>query len=201
MDGVLIDSYEVWFQLMNAACAEYRVAPISRETFRECWGQGIQADIKLFFREQGVDELEAFYDDHFMDFAQHLSVNPDAGSVFAQLERREIASAVITNTPAGLARRILEHAVLGPEALVGGTDVKNAKPAPDMVLLGCELLGVHPSEAVVVGDSDFDRAAARAAGVPFAGFGIEGDVELERLIDLIALLSPARSLTAFSEAD
>ena len=201
LDGVLIDSYEVWFRLLNAASLEYRVAPISRETFRACWGQGIQADIKLFFREQRVRELERFYDDHFMDFAQHLTVNPDSRSIFDWLERRGIPSAVITNTPAGLARRILEHAALAPGALVGGTDVQEAKPAPDMVLRGCELLGVRPSEAVVVGDSDFDRNAARAAGVPFAGFGIEGDVELERLTDLIAYLTSSQSLTGFSEAD
>ncbi len=201
LDGVLIDSYEVWFQLLNAASVEYRAAPISRETFHECWGQGIQADIQRFFRKQGVEELEVFYDNHFMDFAEQLSVNPDAGNVFASLEERGIPSAVITNTPAGLAGRILEYAALAPEALVGGTDVQEAKPAPDMVLRGCELLGVRPSEAVVVGDSDFDRVAARAAGVPFAGFGIEGDVELERLTDLIAYVAPSRSLTGFSEAD
>ena len=201
LDGVLIDSYEVWFRLLNAASLEYRVAPISRETFRECWGQGIQADIEQFFQEQHVLELEAFYDEHFMDFGQHLVVNPDARSVFDWLEQRGIPSAVITNTPAGLARRILEHAALAPRALVGGMDVQEAKPAPDMVLRACELLGVRPAEAVVVGDSDFDRDAARAAGVPFAGFGIEGDVALERLSALIAYLAPGRSLTGFSEAD
>ncbi len=201
LDGVLIDSYEVWFRLMNRASEEYRVAPISRETFRECWGQGIQADIKLFFREQRLEELETFYDDHFMDFVQHLVVNPDAEDLFDWLARQRIPSAVITNTPAGLAGRILEHAQLAPGALVGGTDVPEAKPAPDMVLRGCALLGVRPSEAVVVGDSDFDRAAARSAGAPFAGFGIEGDVELERLMDLIPHLAPGGSLTGFSEAD
>ncbi len=194
LDGVLIDSYEVWFQLINAAAAEYGIPAVARDTFRACWGQGIQADVRVFFKEQTVEELEAFYDDHFMDFVEHLKVDPEARAVFAWLEERGFPTAVITNTPAGLAGRILGEAGLAPTVLVGGTDVAESKPAPDMVLKSCALLGVPPGAALVVGDSAFDRDAARAAGSGFAGLGIEGDFVLGRLTDLFRLLeTSARS--------
>ena len=188
LHGVLIDSYEVWFHLMNAAAAEYGIRAVARETFRACWGQGIQADVRVFFKEQTVEELEAFYDDHFTDFVEHLKVDPEAGTVFAWREERGCPTAVITNTPAGLARRILGEAGLAPRVVVGGTDVAESKPAPDMVFKSCALLGVPPGAALVVGDSAFDRDAARAAGSGFAGLGIEGDFALERLTDLFRLL-------------
>lgn len=192
LDGVLIDSYEVWFHLMNAASVEYGVSAISRETFRKCWGQGIQADVRVFFTEQSIEELEVFYESHFMDFAEHLVLETEAPAVFVWLREHGMPIAVITNTPAELARKILAHARLAPDALVGGTDVVRAKPAPDMVLRGCELLGVVPASALVVGDSSFDREAAGAAGVSFAGLGIKGDFDLDRLTDLLEIFDGER---------
>lgn len=189
LDGVLVDSFHVWFHLLNAAAEHFGYRPISMESFGASWGQGIQADVQTFLDGQDIEELEDFYTAHFMDFAEHLGVEPEAQPVFARLRERGIPTAVITNTPAGLAARILAQAGLAPDVLVGGTDVPEAKPAPDMVLRSCELLGCGPEEALVVGDSTFDRDAARAAGVSFAGLGIEGDFTLGSLPDLVRLVS------------
>ena len=52
----------------------------------------------------------------------------------------------------------------------------------------CELLGVAPGEAVLVGDSRFDREAAAAAGVRFVGLGTTGDVQIRRLSGLLDAL-------------
>jgi phosphoglycolate phosphatase len=43
------------------------------------------------------------------------------------------------------------------------------KPAPDQVLRACRLLGVAPAEALMLGDSTWDGAAAAAAGAAFIG--------------------------------
>jgi phosphoglycolate phosphatase/AHBA synthesis associated protein len=56
-----------------------------------------------------------------------------------------------------------------------------------MVLRACALLEVSAAEALVVGDSRFDREAAGAAGTFFAGLGIEGDVRLDRLVDVLRI--------------
>lgn len=185
LDGVLIDSYAVWFELLNAAAREFGAPPISRETFRAGWGQGIHEDQRRFFPMRSVAEIESWYHAHFMDHAAHLEVDPDAGRVLAALRGAGVATALITNTPAPLARAILAHAALELDRVVGGTDVAHAKPAPDMVLRACALLGVAAREACVVGDSAYDREAARAAGVPFIGFRIQGDSRIERLLELL----------------
>ena len=52
---------------------------------------------------------------------------------------------------------------------VGRTAGLVPKPAADQVLAACELLGVDPSSAVMLGDSTWDREAALAAGADFVG--------------------------------
>ena len=185
LDGVLIDSYEVWFHLMNATASDLGYPAIARETFHGCWGQGLEADRERFFPGHTEQQIAAYYDAHFADHVAHLHTSPHVAAVFARLGERAIPSAVVTNSPADLARKLVARAGATPGVVVGGDDVDHAKPAPDMVWRACELLAVEPGLALLVGDSGYDRAAARAAGVRFAGLGIEGDLTLGSLDELL----------------
>lgn len=49
-------------------------------------------------------------------------------------------------------------------------DVKNPKPAPDILNLALSHFGVSRSEALYVGDSVLDERAAKGAGIDFIGF-------------------------------
>jgi phosphoglycolate phosphatase/AHBA synthesis associated protein len=191
LDGVLVDSYQVWFHLMNGAARELGYSSISPEVFRSCWGQGIEADVEKFFTRHSVAEMEAYYGDHFGDHLEHLGVVPEVPRVFETLRERSLRTAVITNTPAPVAWDMVNRAGGTPDLLVGGTDVPRPKPAPDMVLRACELLESPAGETLLVGDSRFDREAARAAGTLFAGLGIGGDVRLDRLVDVLRITATA----------
>ncbi len=188
MDGVLVESYEAWFHLTAGAARDLGYPPVSRAAFHAAWGQGLDADVRTFYPRHTTDEIERYYTRHFRDHAEHLRVEPDAARVLDELRRRGVRTAVITNTPAALAREILGCAGLRVDSLVGGTDVPQAKPAPDMVLRGCELLEVPASRAIVVGDSRFDAEAASAARVYFVGFKMEGDTRIERLVEVLDLV-------------
>lgn len=185
LDGVLIDSYEVWFHLLNATSRAFGGIEISRQVMRDGWGQGIAADVERFFPHKTVAETEAHYHAHFMEHANHLRVDPDARVVTDELRRRGFTQALITNTPAPLAREILAAASLELDAVVGGTDVPSAKPAPDMVHEACRRLGVAASQAIVVGDSRYDLEAARGAGVACVGLRMDADARIERLPELL----------------
>lgn len=184
LDGVLVQSYEAWFPLINAAARAFGAPPISRQTFAECWGQGVEEDVRRFYPDRTIAEVEAYFHAHFMDHAEHLRVEPLACDVVRALDEAAYALAVVTNTPGRLARDILERAHLPLSTVVGGTDVPHPKPAPDMVLEACRRLGVPPAGAVVVGDSDFDARAAAAAGVRFIGFRRPGDASVADLGEL-----------------
>jgi beta-phosphoglucomutase len=54
-------------------------------------------------------------------------------------------------------------------AIVDGSQVANAKPAPDVYLRGAELVGVKPGNCIVFEDSPVGILAARAAGMRVVG--------------------------------
>ena len=191
LDGVLVDSYEVWFHLLNQAARDFAAPAIPRDAFAACWGQGIAADVERFFPERSIPEVEAYYHAHFMAQATHLRVDPAAGEVVRALRGRGLAQALITNTPGPLADEIVAFAGLALDAIVGGTDVPRGKPAPDMVLEACRRLRVDPAAALVVGDSSYDRDAAAGAQVRFVGLRLDGDRRIETLAELPALVESA----------
>ena len=90
---------------------------------------------------------------------------------------------VITNTPSPIARDVLAHVGLEPDVLVGGTDVPQGKPAPDMVFKALTRLDVPKENAVLIGDSDFDRGAATAARIHYVHYNIETGERLDRVVD------------------
>jgi pyrophosphatase PpaX len=69
------------------------------------------------------------------------------------------------------ALRSLSHTGLLPyvRAIVGADTCANAKPHPEPVLLALSRLDRSPTEALMLGDSPHDLAAARAAGAAAVG--------------------------------
>lgn len=189
LDGVLVDTFDVWLAVMNACACRGGYPAISRRRLEAAWGQGVDADVERFFPRSTVEELEALYEAAFDEHLDALRVMAGGPELFAALRRRGVPTCVITNTPAPLARTLLERAGLRPDALVGGTDVPRPKPAPDMVLRACDLLSVPAGETAVVGDSPYDREAAEAAGARFIGFRCDADLRVNDLEGVLRLIS------------
>jgi phosphoglycolate phosphatase len=86
--------------------------------------------------------------------------------LLSALSARGIVSAIVTNKPEALARRLLDE--LGWSwrfaALVGGDTLAVRKPAPEPVWHACAALGLSPSQTAMVGDDRRDIEAGRAAG-------------------------------------
>lgn len=99
---------------------------------------------------------------------QQLSADsePMPGAV-DMLSSMRVPFAVASNTPRDLLD--LSLTASGLDALVplsvSSSEVGAPKPAPDVYLRACELLGVAPAAAVAVEDSRTGAAAARAAGL------------------------------------
>jgi len=190
MDGVLVDSFDGWLDLINAAAIHFNRSAISRDEFLKVYGQSTQLDVEIFFPDQSVEEVDAYYETQFGLLAQNVKLMPEAKSVVEELIHQGIGTAVITNTGGGLARNILNQVDVRTSHVIGGDEVTHAKPAADMVILACELLGVSARDAVVIGDSRFDIEAAAAAGVRSIGVnGIQGDYSIEDLGTLLEKLA------------
>ncbi len=188
LDGVLVDSYAVWFHLLNHVARVLDYPEIRHEVYESGWGQSTTADRDAFFPNHTVSEVEAFYDEHYFEHLEHMRVAPEVPELFSRLNELGIVSAVCTNTQASLANEIVRRAGATPEHVVGGNDVAKPKPAPDMLLRACELLEVATGAAWMIGDSRYDRDAAQAASIHFVGVRFEGDQRIEALGELVDLL-------------
>lgn len=177
LDGVLVDTYEVWFQLLNEVARRHGYAPIDAEAYRKSWGQGIEVDVKLYYTRHTVEQIRDEYARYYGDFLHHLKVMEGADQALRSIR---LPKAVITNSPTGLARKALSLANLESHfaAVVGCDEVARSKPAADGVIEACRRLGVSPADTILVGDSRFDEGAAQAAGIPFRWFTSFAELKL-----------------------
>ncbi len=132
------------------------------------------------------DELSGeLYELAFKEIAAGAVPRPGAVELVRRL--RDLTSlAVASNAPrrhllAGLRRTGLENAF---GVTLGVDDVAEPKPAPDLYLEACRLLGVLPGRSTALEDSPPGVAAARAAGLYVIGVPSVSDVTLDA--DLVA---------------
>jgi HAD superfamily hydrolase (TIGR01509 family) len=195
LDGVLIDSREAWFRVVNAAARHFRKPDVDRDRFQKSWGQGTDADLSEFFPGCTLAEVEDFYTAHLLDYAADIRVDADAHDTLLRLRSAEIPRGVVTNTTTSLARDLLAWVgLIGlVDVTVGAGDGIASKPAPDMVLHACNVLEVAPESAILVGDSVFDEKAAKAARVGFVGFRFDAGKSVQRLNDVVRLAAPGKT--------
>ncbi len=184
LDGVLIDSYEAWFHVVNATVAELGKPAVSRDRFRSIWGQGISADLKNLYPGCTREQVEAVYVRAMGLQTGSIRVNPEARTVLDELRRRGIRRACVTNTQLGLARAVLTASGLAD----GFDDVQGVrvgireKPEPDLLLAAMAALGVTAESSLMVGDSRYDEEGAAAARVRFLHYDLKSGSSLSSAI-------------------
>ena len=108
--------------------------------------------------------LKSYYVDHCMEKTGLYAGIPE---MLHELKSAGYHLAIVSNKLQSGVDELYEHYFSDTvEVAVGERPELNRKPAPDMVLLALEKLGVSTDEAVYVGDSDVDVATARNSGLP-----------------------------------
>ena len=91
---------------------------------------------------------------------------PGAAEAIGRLERDAVTWAIATSSRAEqVAVSIAALGLAVAPRIVDGSRVAHAKPAPDLLLLAAEELGVDPAHTWYVGDATWDMRAAVAAGM------------------------------------
>jgi phosphoglycolate phosphatase len=167
-DGTLGDSYEAIAASVNHVRAYRGLGPLSVDQVRVHVGHGPG---HLLAHTVGVGdphENDALYRRHHPTVMKELTrLLPGAAEVLIALKQRGLKLGVCSNKPLAYTKELLGYqgvaerfdVVLGPE------DVKDPKPAPDMLIAGLARLGVKAEEAIYVGDMTVDITTARSAGV------------------------------------
>jgi len=178
MDGVLVFSEEAWFGVYNDTLALFGHPAITRRAFDAIYGNGTKADRDTYMPERTLEEVDAAYGRFFLEHLDGLRANPEAAPLLVELRRRRVKTAVATNTQHSLAREILARTGLLSlvDAVACADEAGAGKPDPAVVRLAASRLGVGLEEVLFVGDSRYDREAAVAAPVRFAGYRMPGDL-------------------------
>jgi pyrophosphatase PpaX len=110
-----------------------------------------------------VLEYRKYYMAHHLE---RTSIYPLTRVLLTRLKARGYKLGIVTGKHREPVVDALDHFGISGffDAVVTGYEVKNHKPAPDIVLEAAKRLGVSPKECVVVGDSPLDVEAGRRAG-------------------------------------
>jgi phosphoglycolate phosphatase len=212
-DGTLIDFQRTWgpatHSVMTRICngdaaaferlaavslydpAERKLLSGSPVVIETTYGYG-----KLWARALGVpltpefiQEIDALY---FKETLDHLTPMGDLKSLLAEFRARGYRLGLMTNDADANTRAQLRQ--LGLDALLEFVAAYDSgyghKPDPDPVLAFAKFTDLAPEEIAVVGDSEHDLTAARAAGAIAIGV-LSGPVPRERLEPHADVLLPS----------
>lgn len=96
-----------------------------------------------------------------------ILIKPGFHTLMAVIKEKKLLCAVASST---VREKTIHHLNLAGiidrfDAIVGGDEVDNGKPAPDIFLKAAEKLGVSPENCVVIEDSRAGLKGAKAAGM------------------------------------
>jgi phosphoglycolate phosphatase len=115
--------------------------------------------------DSAVERFEAHY---AQTVATHAELFPGAMQGLERLHEAGFKLAVVTNKPRFFTEQLLERVGIDRffDAVVAGDDGHRKKPEGDMLTAACGSMGASPAQTLMLGDSDNDVLAARAAGCP-----------------------------------
>lgn len=180
LDGTLVDSNRDLIPALNAATSSVGLAPISRADVGHVVGQGALKMIEKAFSYHG-QELDggaggplhkellklflAYYEAHIAD---HTIFFDGVLKALDTLRDDGWQLAVCTNKYEHLARKLLDE--LGETerfaVITGGDTFDFKKPDPRHLTETAKMVGIDPTNCLMVGDSINDILPAQSANIP-----------------------------------
>lgn len=220
LDGTMVDTLGDFEVALNRMLAELALPSVDRSFVERTVGKGSEHLIRSVLAEQlrrldpaasggrcPATQPEARYERAWQAYQAHYrAINGDFADVYpgvveglSALRATGLPLACLTNKPRAFATELLRAKGLDVffGQVFGGDSFERKKPDPLPLLRTCEALGTEPAHTLMVGDSQNDALAARAAGCPVAlvryGYNhgepidaVDADVHIDRLDQLMA---------------
>ena len=215
LDGTMVDTLSDFDVALNETLKDLGRPGVARTDIERMVGKGSVHLIRSALLHGGLDADEATrvqpeawarYQAHYLAInGRHSAVYPGVVEGLTALRGRGLPLACLTNKPLAFARPLLQAKGLAGffAHVFGGDSFERGKPDPLPLLKTCEALGSEPAQTLMVGDSQNDALAARAASCPVVlvtyGYNhgepvrqVDADAFVERLDDLPGLLAARR---------
>ena len=171
LDGTLLDTLGDLTDAVNFALAKHGMSVRTIEEIRRFVGNGA---LRLIERSVPDGQQNPAFGDVYGDFqkyyATHCNIKtkayPGVLALLAELKKRGIAMAIVSNKPDGAVKTLCEK-YFGEYVTVAMGDApdRERKPAPDTVEAAMEEIGANPAQTIYVGDSEVDVRTAENAGL------------------------------------
>lgn len=177
VDGTLVDSQDLIVAAQRLAFAACGLEPPTRERSLSIVGLSLREAFAALVGPAGpIEQLAEAYRDAFTTvradptFEERLF--PGAAAVLARLAKRpDVVLGIATGkSQRGVAHLLARQGWEGVFATIQTADDAPSKPDPGMLLRALDATNVPAGQAVMVGDTSYDMAMARSAGI--RGIGV-----------------------------
>jgi phosphoglycolate phosphatase len=189
LDGTMVDTMADFEAALNLALADVDLPKVSRDVVNIAVGKGSEHLVRTVLQHQlALPEVQAsdlvcdsttverLYEPAFQRYQHHYGlVNGQLAEVYSGVLEglqafagRGLPMACLTNKPTAFAKDLLARKGLSGffGHVYGGDAFPRKKPDPMPLLETCKTLGTLPSRTLMLGDSQNDAQAARAAACP-----------------------------------
>jgi len=177
LDGTMVDTLGDFEAALNRMLAELDLPPVSRALVERTVGKGSEHLIRSVLEHQlALPQVNALMAPAWRIYQRHyLAINGAFSDVYPgvlaglqQWQASGLQLACLTNKPLDFARPLLKAKGLDGffTHVFGGDSFERKKPDPLPLHKTCEALGTLAAQTLMVGDSENDGLAARAAGCP-----------------------------------
>jgi HAD superfamily hydrolase (TIGR01509 family) len=169
MDGLLVDSEPVWYDVETAAVARLGGVWTAADQ-AACLGGTMASSCRYIIERTGASVSAEVLSDEMVDemvarFRHDLPLHDGAVTLLDTLRERGVPLGLVSSSY----RRLMDAALdtLGTDRFdvtVAGDEVAHGKPDPEPYLTACLRLGIEPSRSVVLEDALTGVRSAEAAG-------------------------------------
>jgi phosphoglycolate phosphatase len=167
LDGTLIDSSEAIVECFQFALRQTGHSPSDPQLIRRNIGTSLERMFSLFTKGDTTQLVRLYRERYRQVFLEKTYLLPEVKETLDALSERGYRLGVATTKPRYFAEPILENLGIRRffDAVAGGEEVGQLKPAPDLLQLALSRLVAPGDETLYVGDHPVDVEAARSAGL------------------------------------
>ena len=172
MDGVLVDSEPLFLRAINRLITNEGVDPISEEE-NETYLLGTTVEL-TWERLREMRHLAAPSETYIERYdklvrqvlIEELTPQPGVNRILDECVRRRLPRAVASSSLRSWVHLKLQAIKLGDafDVVLGGDDVRQGKPNPEIYRLAAQCLGLPPQSCIAIEDSPVGIAAAVGSG-------------------------------------
>lgn len=171
LDGTLIDHFTTIHKSVAFAQRELGLPESDYATVRATVGGSVPITLSKLCGEENVPAAEPLFRQHFEEIIfDDVFILPGADWLLETLKKRGDKLGVFSNKYAGHTRSVLAHLGLDQwlDVIIGtgDPDCPYRKPDPLFTAHALEQMDCASEEALMIGDSPYDLAAAEAGCIP-----------------------------------